>query len=399
MRRKKIRFLADGSLDEFAAYRPKKTVGWEPAQRGFHGQEAPQVCTDPRKDGKAGQSGFVSVVVPAFNEAKNLPHLYERLRSVLESAGWRFELIVVDDGSTDTTLAVIKELRLRDPRVQYVSLSRNFGHQAALLAGLGRSQGNVVVSMDADLQHPPEMIPRMLTLWLEGYEVVHTSKRSDESASLFRRVIARLFYRIFSMVSDVQLVFGQSDFRLLDARVVSELCRIPEHDKFLRGLVGWMGFRQANLDYDVSPRFAGRPTYPLVRRVRFHINGILSFSIIPLRLFTLLGLLVSIPAGLYGLWALVAGIYGLMFGYPLWVIPGWGSIEASVTFLGGVQLIGIGMLGEYLGRVFEQTKGRPEYLVRETSLGITDQAAQRDEPAPIDGRQGIPLSAMDRADR
>jgi hypothetical protein len=125
----------------------------------------------------------------------------------------------------------------------------------------------------------------------------------------------------------------------------------------------------------------------------------LSFSIIPLRLFTLLGLLVSIPAGLYGLWALVAGIYGLMFGYPLWVIPGWGSIEASVTFLGGVQLIGIGMLGEYLGRVFEQTKGRPEYLVRETSLGITDQAAQRDEPAPIDGRQGIPLSAMDRADR
>ena len=351
---------------------------------------------DGEVDVKRNRSGVVSVVVPAFNEERGLPHLYERLRSVLESAGWRFELIVVDDGSTDRTLAVIKELRSRDSRVQYVSFSRNFGHQAALLAGLGRSQGNVVISMDADLQHPPEMIPRMLALWLEGYDVVHTSKRSDESATLFRRVIARLFYKIFSIVSDVQLVFGQSDFRLLDSRVVSELCRIPEHDKFLRGLVGWIGFRQANLDYDVSPRFAGRPTYPLLHRLRFHVNGILSFSIVPLRLFTVLGLLVAIPTGLYGLWALAAGIYGLIFGYPLWVIPGWGSLEASVTFLGGVQLIGIGILGEYLGRVFEQTKGRPEYLVRETSLGIKCQEPQRGEPAPIDGRQGIPLSVMDR---
>jgi dolichol-phosphate mannosyltransferase len=340
----------------------------------------------------------VSVVVPAFNEAATLPHLYERICCVLEDVGWKFELIVIDDGSTDRTLAVIKQLRSWDARVHYVSFSRNFGHQAALLAGLKVSQGDVVVSMDADLQHPPEVIPRMLALWLEGYDVVNTCKRSDGSASVFRRVTARLFYRIFALLCDVQLVFGQSDFRLLDARVVKELCAIPERDKFLRGLVGWMGFRQATLDYDVRPRFAGRPTYSLVRRLRFHTNGILSFSIIPLRLFMFVGLLVCVLTSLYGLWALGTGLYSLVGGYPEWVAPGWASIVASVTFLGGIQLIGIGLLGEYLGRVFEQTKGRPEYLVRETSLGTTDQAAQRSAQTQTDGRHGMPLVATDRGD-
>jgi dolichol-phosphate mannosyltransferase len=345
------------------------------------------------------QSVIVSIVVPAFNEAGNLRQLYERLRSVLESAEWRFELIVVDDGSTDGTLAVVKEIRLRDPRVHYVSFSRNFGHQSALLAGLEVARGDVVISIDADLQHPPEMIPKMLGLWLDGYDVVHTVKGSDLSASLFRRTIARAFYRIFAALCDVQLAFGQSDFRLMDARVVRELCRIPEHDKFLRGLVSWMGFRQASLEYDVAPRFAGRPTYPLAHRLRFHVNGILSFSIVPLRLLIVVGLLVSVPTGLYGLMALAVGFYSLIFGYPLWLLPGWASIVVSVTFLGGVQLIGIGILGEYLGRVFEQTKGRPAYLVTETSLGITDQQARRGEPARADGRDGqSPLSAVDRAD-
>ena len=208
------------------------------------------------------RSALVSVVVPALNEERNLPHLFERLCSVFEGAGWRFELILVDDGSTDGTLAVMKEMRSRDARVRYVSLSRNFGHQAALLAGLKHAQGDVVVSMDADLQHPPETIPRMLALWLEGYDVVHTRKRSDLSAPLFRRVIAKLFYKSFNMLSDVQLVFGESDFRLQDAHVVRELCRIPEHDKFLRGLVEWLGFRQSNLDYDVPPRFAECCPFP-----------------------------------------------------------------------------------------------------------------------------------------
>lgn len=340
------------------------------------------------------RGGLLSVVVPAFNEAANLPYFYERLHSVLEKDRCRFELVVVDDGSTDQTLAVIKKLRLREPRVHYISLSRNFGHQAALLAGLERARGDVVISMDADLQHPPELIPRMLSLWLEGYDVVHTVKRSDPSASLFRKVIATMFYKVFGLLSEVPLAFGQSDFCLLDAKVVRELWHIPEHDKFLRGLVSWMGFRQVSLDYDVAPRFKGKPTYSLLRRLKFHVDGILSFSIIPLRLFTLLGLLVSVPAGLYGLLALSLAIYGHLKGYPAWLVPGWASLAIFVSFLGGIQLIGIGMLGEYLGRVFEQTKGRPAYLVKEASLGISGQLAQHGEVAEergdVEGR-GRPL--------
>jgi dolichol-phosphate mannosyltransferase len=319
----------------------------------------------------------VSVVVPAFNEAENLPHLVERVSSVLADNGWTFELVIVDDGSTDQTLAVTKELHRKDSGVQYVSFTRNFGHQAALLAGMAHSQGDVIISMDADLQHPPELIPQMLNLWLEGYDVVHTVKRSDPSANWIRRVIGRAFYRLFAMLSGVPLGLGQSDFRLLDARVARELCRIPECDKFLRGLVSWMGFRQVSVEYDVASRYSGRPTYPLGRRLRFHVDAILSFSIVPLRLFTIVGLVVCILAGSYGSLALVFGLYGFLTGYPHWLIPGWASLAIFVTFLGGIQLIGIGMLGEYIGRVFEQTKGRPTYLVRETSLTSTGNSSRR----------------------
>jgi dolichol-phosphate mannosyltransferase len=330
--------------------------------------------------------GLVSVVVPAFNEEGNLPHLYERMRAALETGGWPFELVLVDDGSTDRTLAVMKDLQAKDSRVHYVSFTRNFGHQAALLAGMAHARGDVVISLDADLQHPPELIPQMLSLWREGYEVVHTVKRSDVSAGLFRRMIARAFYRLFVMLSGVPLGFGQSDFRLLDARVVKALCRMPEYHKFLRGLVSWMGYRQVSLDYDVASRHAGRPTYSLRRRLRFHVDAILSFSIIPLRMFTIVGLLVSVPAGLYGLLALGFGFYGFMTGYPAWIVPGWASIAIFVTFLGGIQLIGIGILGEYLGRVFEQIKNRPPYLVRETSLTT---AADWPQPFGAPGVQSV----------
>ena len=344
------------------------------------------------------RSSFVSVVVPAFNEAGNLPNLVERVSSVLVDNGWTFELVIVDDGSSDQTLAVIKALHRKDPGVQYVSFTRNFGHQAALLAGMAHSRGDVVISMDADLQHPPELIPQMISLWLEGNDVVHTVKRSDPSAGLFRKLIARAFYRVFVILSGVPLGFGQSDFRLLDARVVREVCSLPEHGKFLRGLVSWMGFRQASLEYDVAPRHAGRPTYSVSRRLWFHVDAILSFSIIPLRLFTIIGILVCLPAGFYGLHALIFGIYGFLTGYPGWLVPGWATLAIFVTFLGGIQLIGIGMLGEYIGRVFEQTKGRPAYLVRETSLAIAGEPARpRDSAQAGSGRENS-LSPVDRAD-
>lgn len=313
-------------------------------------------------------NGLVSVVVPAFNEEKNLPHLYERLCAVLETRQGPFEVVLVDDGSTDRTLTVMKDLQAKDPRVHYLSFTRNFGHQAALLAGLTHARGDAVISLDSDLQHPPELIPQLLDYWGKGYEVVHTVKRTDCSAGFFRRTIARLFYRIFVALSGVPLGFGQSDFRLLDARVVKEICRISEYCKFLRGLVSWMGFRQVSLEYDVASRYTGKPTYSIARRLRFHVDAILSFSIVPLRMFTAIGVLVAVPAGMYGLLAIGLGFYGFLTGYSTWIVPGWASIAIFVTFLGGIQLIGIGLVGEYLGRMFEQIKGRPAYIINESSL-------------------------------
>lgn len=356
------------------------------------------MSTTPGGARRASGNGLASIVVPAFNEEANLPHLYRRVCSALASDGWSFELVIVDDGSTDGTLAVIKELQREDPRVHHISLSRNFGHQAALLAGMAHSRGDVVISMDSDLQHPPELLPRMLRLWQDGYEVVHTIKRSDTSANLFRRVVSRAFYRLFVKLSGLSLGFGQSDFRLLDARIARELCRIPEHHKFIRGLVSWMGFNQIAIEYDVAPRLQGRPTYPLRRRLGFHVDGILSFSIMPLRLFTLLGVIVSVTAGLYGLLALTTGLYGFLFGYPKWIVPGWASLAIFVTFLGGLQLIGIGMLGEYLGRVFEQTKGRPLYLVRETSLPARGEPNERRDVTQLNRGEGTPVTTVHPSD-
>jgi len=346
----------------------------------------------PRCQPRMKQDVLISIVVPAFNEEHNLPQLYRKICSVID--GRRFELIIVDDGSTDRTLAVAKDLQRQDPRVHHVSLSRNFGHQAALLAGMAHFRGDLLISMDSDLQHPPELLPHMLELWQSGYDVVHTVKRTDSSASVFRRLTSRIFYRMFSMLSGLPMGFGQSDFRLLDAQVARRLVRLPEHHKFLRGLVSWMGFDQIAIEYDVAPRFNGSPTYTLKKRLQFHADAILSFSIVPLRLFTLIGLFVCVVAGLYGLLALGEGLYGFLFGYPTWIVPGWASLAIFVTFLGGIQLIGIGMLGEYLARVFEQTKGRPLYLVREASLAVADQERQTIDTTPMMGHVAQPLTGV-----
>lgn len=324
----------------------------------------------------------ISVVIPAFNEEDSLPHLCTRLKSVLAGLGKDYEIIVVDDASSDGTLALLQQLHSHETRIHYVSLSRNFGHQAALVAGLEYSRGDVVISMDADLQHPPELIPKMLNLWEKGYEVVWTKKNSGSIPPL-RRLGIYLQYALLRRIAGIQLDFGQSDFRLLDRQVVQELCRLPESDKFLRGLVNWIGFSQVGISYQVESRLAGKTKYNLGSRLRLLMSGIFSFTFLPLRVFTVFGLLVASLSFLYGLLAVIFGAYAFFTGYSGSVVPGWASVAIAAYFLGGIQLIGIGLLGEYIGRTYNEAKQRPTYIVREAS---TRQVRESD----CENRQQVP---------
>ena len=311
---------------------------------------------------------LISIVVPVRNEQDSIPQLHKRVQSVMEQGAFPYELIVIDDGSTDRSLDILKQLQDQDSRVNYLSLSRNFGHQSAILAGLEHSRGDAVISMDADLQHPPELVLRMLELWRQGYEVVYTVKRQDHSLNLFRRASHRFFYWVLSKLSGMKLSFGQTDFRLMDRKVVDAICKMPERKKFLRGLVSWIGFRQTQVEYDVPTRFAGESKlHGLRHRIGFALDGILAFSVVPLRVFIFFGLFVSTTALLYGAYVTGLALHDLITGGSRLVL-GWATVVAAIMFIGGVQLIGMGILGEYLIRVFDEAKQRPSYLIREKSL-------------------------------
>ena len=307
----------------------------------------------------------LSIVFPVYDEEGNLPALYDRVTEVLRDVGLRYELVFVDNGSTDGSLMVLKGLADRDPCVRYVSLSRNFGHQGGLVAGLSYAQGDAVITMDADLQHPPSLIPEMVQLWREGYEAIYTSKRNTHLGGL-RGLQVRLFYAAMSRVSGLKLSFGQSDFRLLDRKLVNVLLNIPEYRKFLRGTVEWMGFRQTGLEYDVTERYSGESKFSYMTLISFALDGILAFSSLPLRWVAALGALVSTAALLYAVIVVILGILSAT-GAGVSLPPGWATVASAIAFFGGVQLLAIGVVGEYLGRVYEQTKGRPVFIVRETS--------------------------------
>jgi glycosyltransferase involved in cell wall biosynthesis len=316
--------------------------------------------------GESVTAPLVSVAFPVFNEAENLEKLHAEVTSALETTGLAFEMIFVDNGSTDESLSIIKRLCEADARAQFVSLSRNFGHQGALLAGISHARGDAVITMDADLQHPHALLPEMVRLWQEGYEVIFTRKRRYPVRG-FRLRQVKLFYWLMSKWSGLHLSFGQSDFRLLDRKVFEVLLRMPEARKFLRGLVEWVGFRQTGLDYDPSPRHAGESKFPFRVLVSFAVDGIVSFSLLPLRWSLALGFIVASVSLLYSGATVAMGLLNLA-GARLWLPPGWTTIVASILFLASIQLIAIGVLGEYVGRTFEQTKGRPEFIVRETSF-------------------------------
>lgn len=303
---------------------------------------------------------FISVVIPCYDEAENVGPLYRRLSAALEPLG-PWELLFCDDGSSDGTLEVLKELRGGDPRIRFVSFSRNFGHQEALRAGLERAAGVVVVTMDADLQHPPELIGELVAKYGEGYDVVYTLRDDGAAVGAFKRFSSRAFYRLANAFSDVRIEAGAADFRLLSRRAVDALLRFKEHGVFWRGAVPWIGFPQAAVRYEPGRRLHGKSKYSLHRMVRFAADGVTSFSVRPLRLTTAAGALCSLVAFVYMIYALAVRLLSDR------AVTGWASLLISVLFIGGVQLISVGILGEYLGKVFLESKGRPHYIVQEES--------------------------------
>ncbi|MBI4365609.1 MAG: glycosyltransferase family 2 protein [Deltaproteobacteria bacterium] len=310
---------------------------------------------------------LISLVFPVWNEEENLPPLYEQVTEALRQAEVSYELVFVDNGSQDGSLAIIQGWAAADPTVRYCSLARNFGHQGGILAGLEMSRGAAVITMDADCQHPPALLPQMIAAWRHGADVVFTTKKNYQT-SWWRRWQVRAFYWLMSRLSGLKLSFGQSDFRLLDRRVVEVILRMPEYRKFIRGLVQWMGFRQTGLEYTVVERHAGASKFSYRSLFSFAADGILAFSFLPLRWSLWMGLSVALVCVGYAAYIAVLGALKLYFGFgELPVPPGWATITAAILFLASIQLIAIGVLSEYVGRVFEQTKGRPIFVVRESS--------------------------------
>lgn len=304
----------------------------------------------------------LTVVVPAFNEAVNVEPLYHRLTAALDGVIDGLEIVFVDDGSTDGTWQNIQELAGSDSRVRGIRFARNFGHQAALTAGVDAAHGTAVVIIDADLQDPPEVIPQLVARWRDGFEVVYAQREERAGESWFKKATAALFYRTLHAITNVDIPVDTGDFRLMGPKAVAAFKALPERNRFIRGLVSWVGFPQAAVRYQRHPRAAGETKYPLKKMVRFALDGITSFSFLPLRLATWTGFAVSLFAFLYIVVVLVLKFLGINW-------PGYTSIMASILFIGGVQLIMIGIMGEYLGRIFDEVKRRPLYLVRESTDG------------------------------
>jgi polyisoprenyl-phosphate glycosyltransferase len=302
----------------------------------------------------------LSVVVPLYNEEPVIGELYSRLARVLDGSGHEYEVILVNDGSTDRTLEHAKALCGADRRVKLLSFSRNFGHQIAITAGMDKAAGEAVVLIDADLQDPPEVIPEMVEKWKDGFQVVYGVRSRREGETRFKKLTASLFYRLLRTVTTINIPVDTGDFRLMDRKVVDQLKTMRERSRFVRGMVSWVGFKQAQVEYVREKRFAGATKYPFRKMVRFALDGMLSFSQIPLKLSSAFGFA---SAGLSFLFM----IYGLIVRsfYPEQAVPGWASIFVAILFLGGVQLICIGILGEYLGRIHEEIKGRPIYICEE----------------------------------
>jgi len=300
----------------------------------------------------------ISIVIPLLNEEGNIKVLYESLLPVVEKISADYEIIFVDDGSKDSSFDIITKISQLNKRVLGISLSRNFGHQIALSAGLEHASGEAVVMLDADMQHPPEIIIDLYNKYKEGFDIVNTIRTETADVGIFKKITSYYFYKLINRLSDIHIEPAAADFRLMNRKTVNAFLQMKEKDRFTRGLVSWMGFKQAQIEYIAPQRFAGKSKYSLLKMFRFAADGITAFSAKPLRVSFFAGIIVSFTGLLYAIYAVFQYFGGKN-------IPGWTSILVSILIIGGIQLISIGIIGEYLARVFNEAKNRPMYLVKE----------------------------------
>jgi polyisoprenyl-phosphate glycosyltransferase len=303
----------------------------------------------------------VSIVIPVFNETENLSLIANAISKTMQQLPYDYNIVFVNDGSSDNTLNIIKQLAATSTNINYISFSRNFGHQNALKAGLDMCFSDAVISMDGDMQHPPEIIPQLLSLWEAGNEVVYTVRKDHQEIPMMKKKTSTLFYNILNRLSSIELEQGTADFRLLDKKVVATLRNLKENDVFWRGLVKWVGFKQIAVEYEPGIRANGKSKYTIKKMMELALKGITSFSTKPLTIAIYLGFICSFFAFLY----LPYVLYSYYFGHP---ISGWASVIVSIAFFGGLQLMILGIIGLYLGKLFMQNKERPHYIISETNM-------------------------------
>ncbi len=298
----------------------------------------------------------ISIVVPVYNEEENIAHFVQSVTAVMEQLSYTYEMLFIDDGSRDRSREILLELGTRDPRVQSIFLARNSGHQLALTCGIDHADGDAVITMDGDMQHPPELLPVLLAKWEEGYDIVQTVRLTTEGASLFKRLTSKYYYRLLNALSDVEIQEGGSDFRLMDRKAVLALRRYREHARFIRGIVGAMGFRRTTVEFVAHERFAGQSKFSLHKMISFALDGILAYSVQPLRVAFYAGVLSALLAVLLFLHVLFETLSGA-------TVPGWSTIVVCSLFFGGMQMMLLGICGEYIARILQEVKNRPLYLI------------------------------------
>ena len=309
----------------------------------------------------------ISVIVPMYYEEKVAEECYKRLTACLQKlTDYTYEIIIIDDGSKDKTLEILENIASKDDKVKVISFSRNFGHQAAVTAGLKHVSGDAIIIIDADLQDPPELIPQMIQLWEQGNEIIYAKRKKRKGESPFKLLSAKLFYQILNALSDTEIPKDTGDFRLVDRKVVDTINQLPEHNKFLRGLFSWVGYKQKAYEYERKERFAGKTKYPLKKMLKLASDGIISFSTKPIKIVGILGIIAIVISILILIYALVSYAFKLNN-----LSPGWTSLMVVITFFAGVQLMSMWITSEYIGRIYDETKQRPQYII-DKKININD---------------------------